>query len=130
MIEPELRHYEIRLLDLTGFRPNLFQCVSGGEEIRAEDQFFDAQQGGVICPRCAGKFPAARDISVQTLKFMRHLQRSSFQEAMRANPNPKERTDMEAVLRYYLTYLLERRLNSPEFIEEIRRQNAIRGSSQ
>jgi DNA repair protein RecO (recombination protein O) len=118
-----VRYYEIRMLDLTGFRPNLFECVSGGEEIRAENQFFDAQQGGVICPRCAGRFPGAREISMQTLKWLRHLQRSSFQEAMRATPTPKERAEMEATLRYYLTYLLERRMNSPEFLEEVRRQH-------
>ena len=124
-----VRCYEIRMLDLTGFRPNLFECVSGGETIRAEDQFFDAQQGGVICPRCASKFPGAIEISMETLKFLRHLQRSSFAEAMRANPGPKERGQMEAVLRYYLTYLLERRMNSPEFLEEIRRQAKPKGSS-
>ena len=117
-----MRYYEIRMLDLTGFRPNLFECVSGGEEIRAEAQYFDAQQGGVICPKCAVKFPAAREISMHTLKFLRHLQRSTFQEAMRANPSPQERAEMEATLRYYVSYLLERRMNSPQFIEEVRRQ--------
>lgn len=117
-----VRYYEIRLLDLAGFRPQLFECVSCKREIRAEDQYFDASQGGVVCPRCAGRFAAASAISTDGLRFLRHLQRSSFQEAMRAAPNAVHRAELEHILRHYLTYLLERRLNSPEFLEEIRRQ--------
>ena len=30
---------------------------------------------------------------------------------------------MEALLSYYLTYLLERRLNSPAFLNEVRRDS-------
>jgi DNA repair protein RecO (recombination protein O) len=116
-----VRYYEIRLLDLTGFRPDLFHCVSCQNEIQPEDQFFDALQGGVVCPRCAGRFPTAREVNRETLKWLRHLQRSSWAEAARAHPNASQRAEMEHLLSYYLTYLLERRLNSPEFLEEIRR---------
>src|SRR5262245_9797029 len=47
-----LRYYEMRLLDQLGFRPQLFECVNCGREIKAEDQFFSFRAGGVICPRC------------------------------------------------------------------------------
>ncbi|MBI4928841.1 MAG: DNA repair protein RecO [Anaerolineae bacterium] len=119
-----VRYFEIRLLDETGYRPQLFQCVGCGSEIRAEDQFFDALQGGVVCPRCRERFPAARPVSKDTLRFLRHLQRSNFTEAQRANPNPAQRAELESLLRYNLTYLLERRLNSPEFLAEVRRDLA------
>lgn len=115
-----VRYYELRLLDLAGFRPELFQCVGCREEIRAEDQYFDANAGGVVCPRCAQRFPAARPASREALRFLRHLQRSSFQEARRADPPPAVRAEMENLLNYYLTYLLERRLNAPHFIAEMR----------
>jgi DNA repair protein RecO (recombination protein O) len=75
----------------------------------------------VVCPRCAGRFPTAREVNRETLKWLRHLQRSSWAEAARAHPNASQRAEMEHLLSYYLTYLLERRLNSPEFLEEIRR---------
>lgn len=117
-----VRYFEIRLLDLTGFRPELFKCVICGEVIRPENQFFDVLQGGVICPRCAPRFTGARELSMEALKYLRHLQRSAYSEAMRANPGAGERAEMESLLRYYLTYLLERRLNSPEFLEEVRGQ--------
>ena len=115
-----VRYYEIRLLDLVGFRPELFHCVGCREEIRAEDQYFDANAGGAVCPRCAPRHPAARPVSREALRFLRHLQRSSFAEAQRAVPPAGVRAEMENLLNYYLTYLLERRLNTPHFIAEAR----------
>ena len=47
-----LRFYELRLLDLMGFRPQLFQCALCEGEILAEDQFFSPENGGVLCPKC------------------------------------------------------------------------------
>ncbi len=116
-----VRYYEIRLLDFLGFRPELNVCVRCGEAIKPEDQFFDADQGGVLCPRCGAGVPVARPVSMQTLKFLRHFQRSTFHEASRAPFTPAIRREMESLLNYNLTYLLERRLNTPSFLHEVRK---------
>ncbi len=117
-----LRYYEMRLLDLLGFRPLLFECASCGEEITARDQFFSADLGGVLCPKCRFKGQTQREVSVEALRFMRHVQRSTFKEALRASPPAPVKQEMEALMNYYLTYLLERGLNSPEFLKQIRKQ--------
>lgn len=121
---PAVRYFEIRLLDLLGFRPELNNCVRCGNEIKAEDQFFDAGQGGVLCPRCGNGVQTARPVSVNTLKFLRHYQRSTFREASRAELSPAVRRDMESLLNFYLTFLLERKLNAPAFLREVRRDHA------
>jgi DNA repair protein RecO (recombination protein O) len=116
-----VRYYEIRLLDLLGFRPELTNCVRCGAPIQAENQFFDADLGGVLCPRCGANVPTAHPISMPVLKFLRHFQRSTFHEASRATLSEPARHEVETLLNYYLTYLLERRLNSPSFLHEVRR---------
>jgi DNA repair protein RecO (recombination protein O) len=118
---PAVRYYEIRLLDLLGFRPELTNCVRCGSQIKAEDQFFDAELGGVLCPRCGANVATARGISMLALKYLRHFQRSTFREASRATLTPGVKREVESLLSYYLTYLLERRLNSPLFLHEVRR---------
>lgn len=118
-----VRYYEIRLLDLMGFRPELTFCVRCESEIKAEDQFFDAAMGGVLCPRCGPSVPTARPVSMRALKVMRHYQRSTFQEATRAELIPSVRRELESLLNHYLTFLLERRLNSPAFLQEVRRDH-------
>jgi len=55
------------------------------------------------------------------LKYLRHLQRSTYAEAARADPSEPVRREMESLLQQYLTYLLERRLNTPQFLREVRR---------
>ena len=61
---------------------------------------------------------------MNALRYLRHLQRSTYTEARRARPNPAITTEMERILRDYLTYILEARLNSPEFIRQVR-QNLL-----
>ena len=117
---PAVRYYEIRLLDLLGFRPDLQQCARCGEAIKPEDQFFDVTLGGVLCPRCGPGVATARPISMHALRFLRHYQRSTFQEASRLEATPGVRREVESLLNHYLTYWLERRLNTPAFLREVR----------
>jgi len=116
-----VRFFEIHTLDLVGFRPELFRCVGCGAEIKPEDQFFDAGMGGVLCPDCGVKANTSQPVSLEGLKFMRHLQRSSYREAARAIIPDGVRREMESLLQRYITYLLERSLNSPEFLQKVRR---------
>jgi DNA repair protein RecO (recombination protein O) len=114
-----IRFFEMRLLDLVGFRPMLFECAKCRKEIVAEDQFFSAEQGGVLCPNCGARTESARLISTDALRFMRHFQRSSYSQTLKVNPSQKTRLEIETLLHHYLTFLLERGLNTPEFQKQI-----------
>jgi len=118
-----VRYYEMRLLDFLGFRPQLFECANCGREIKAEDQFFSFLSGGVICPRCGRGLPNLTSISVDALKYLRHFQRSSYVESKHARPTPEVQDEVEVLMQGYFTYLLERELNSPGFIKNVRGQN-------
>jgi DNA repair protein RecO (recombination protein O) len=115
-----IRYYEMRLLDHVGFRPQLFECTNCGRAIQPEDQFFSFSAGGVICPRCGKGLPHLNRISVETLKYLRHFQRSSYAEATRARPSSEVRQEAESLMQGYFTYLLERELNTPGFLRKIR----------
>ena len=114
-----IRYYEVHLLDHLGFRPQLFECANCREEIEAVDQFFSAAQGGVICPRCGAGLPGVWNVSVEALKYLRHFQRSSYAETQRARPSPQVRDEVEALMQHYVTYLLERGLNTPKFLRQV-----------
>ena len=122
--EPPLvvRYYEIRLLDLLGFRPHLFQCANCENEIKPEDQYFSSALGGVLCPNCGRGRSGVRPVSTSALKYLRHFQRSSYAEARRAQVDPAVAREMEVLMQHYLTHLLERSLNSPAFLRRVRNQ--------
>jgi DNA repair protein RecO (recombination protein O) len=125
-----VRYYEMRFLDFLGFRPQLFECANCGREILPEDQFFSFTAGGVICPRCGRGLSHLASISVETLKYLRHFQRSSYREASRARASLEARAEQgrsiqkeaETLMQSYFTYLLERELNTPGFLKSVREQ--------
>jgi DNA repair protein RecO (recombination protein O) len=120
-IEPwlVLRYYEMRLLDSLGFRPQLFTCSHCQREIMPEDQYFSASAGGVICPRCGNGLPGLWPVSMGALKYLRHFQRSNFNDAARAQPTLAEQREIETLMQANLTYLLERGLNTPGFLKRM-----------
>jgi DNA repair protein RecO (recombination protein O) len=115
-----IRYYEMRLLDYLGFRPQLFECANCRREILPEDQYFSFAAGGVICPNCGRGIPRLKPISVDTLKYLRHFQRSKYAEVARAQPSAQVRAEAEALMQGYFTFLLERELNTPGFLKKIR----------
>jgi len=116
------RYFEIRLLDYVGFRPQLRVCTQCEAEIKAENQYFSALHGGVVCPKCGQRDPSIRPISMQALKYLRYFQRSSYRDAARAAIPAVVYAEMETLIQYYLTYNLERGLNSPSFLRRVRRE--------
>jgi DNA repair protein RecO (recombination protein O) len=115
-----IRYFEMHLLDLLGYRPELTNCVNCDSLIRAEDQFFSISLGGVVCPRCGPRMQDARSISMDTLKYLRHFQRSSYRDATRAKISPELNRELEQFMQRYITYLLERNLNTPAFISRVK----------
>ena len=110
----------MRLLDSVGFRPQLFQCANCNKEILPADQFFSFTAGGVICPNCGQGLPNLKRISIETLKYLRHFQRSSYRDASRAKPSFEVQKEAETLMQAYFTYLLERELNTPGFIKKVK----------
>ena len=115
-----VHYYELRLLDLVGFRPQLFECVDCGKPIRAEDQYFSPLAGGVACPRCGKARPEAWPVSQDTLRYFRHLQRSTWDQVEELTIPESVEPVLGDLIQRYISYILERKLNTPEFLREIK----------
>lgn len=116
-----VRYYEIRLLDLVGFRPELNECVISREPVRAEDQYFSYVEGGVVRPEHAVHTASIIPVPMVTLKLLRHMQRSSYEHVKSLKISPALHNDVERVMLGYITFLLEQRLQSVDFIQRLRR---------
>lgn len=119
-----LHYAEMHMLDLFGFRPELFYCVKCSRPIQAEDQFFSADLGGVVCPACEAGQSGLRPVKMETLKYLRHLQRSNWPQARKAQIEKGIRQSLDALMQHYITYVLERSLNTPDFLRQIRKNSA------
>ena len=123
------RYYELQLLSLAGFQPELRQCVAGGEKIVAEDQFFSPEEGGVVCSHCGPAAPGRVRISLSALKLLRYFQAHDYRAALVVKVRPAVQAELEHLLLLYITHLLERQLKSVEFLKLIRREIAFDTSS-
>lgn len=114
-----VHYYEVQLMDLLGFKPQLQVCAACGEKIKPEDQFFSAKLGGVLCPNSLSADPSAWKVSLAALKYMRHLQRSSWGK-LKTLVIPQEiEPELASLLERYLTYLLEYGLRTPGFLKAV-----------
>jgi DNA repair protein RecO (recombination protein O) len=115
-----VRYFEVRLLDVLGYRPELKNCVVTGEEILPQNQYFSAALGGVVSPEASKTLSGVVPVSVEALKYLRHFQRSSFADAILARPEDQTYHELEILMQHYLTYTLERGLNTPSFLRKVR----------
>ena len=125
------RYYELHLLGLAGYQPQLRRCVACGRELAAEDQFFSAMEGGVVCPACAeerarrGAVTAPRlPLSLAALKLLRFMQANPYAKVAALSVSARTQTEVEFLLARYITETLERQLKSVEFLKLIRRGEA------
>ncbi|MBN1287446.1 MAG: DNA repair protein RecO [Anaerolineae bacterium] len=120
-VDPRLvaRFYELHLLTWVGYRPELFACVRGGEEIDAQDQYFSYADGGAVCPRHGGR--SMTPVSLGALKVLRYLQTRDFAAVRGLTLRPETHAEVERVIHGYITYLLEQRLQSADFLRHLRR---------
>jgi len=114
-----LRFFELRLLDRAGFRPDLTNCVGCGKKITAQNQYFSTVQGGVLCPACGELHNYARKVSMNTLRFLRHFQRSAFLDIVDISIPSAAQAEMAALMNNYISSVVERKLNTPDFIKQV-----------
>jgi DNA repair protein RecO (recombination protein O) len=129
------RYFELHLLSMAGYQPQLQRCIICRRELEPEDQFFSPGEGGVICPRCAAaaaKAPAGSTpqrvglapLSLNALKVLRFIQASPYGKVAALSVSARTQAEVEYLLARYITILLERQLKSVEFLKLIRREEA------
>lgn len=120
-IQRAVRYYELQLLDAVGFRPELTECVVTREEVEPVDQYFSFADGGVVAPGSQHLALATVPISLNALKVLRHMQRSSYEQVASLSIRPNLHADLERIMLGYIQYTLENRLQSVDFIQRLRR---------
>ncbi len=121
-LDRTIRYYELRLLDLAGFRPQLFRCAACETEIRPEVNYMRPASGGVLCPRCGAELGGAEPISLNALKVLRYFQTRDYATCRQVQISAPVHREVEKVLYRHIVYHLERQLKSTAFLDLLRHQ--------
>ena len=121
-VDLTLRHYEMKLLNHSGFRPELGRCLGCEQALQPVQNFFSPVAGGTYCASCGAGAAGSRALSVNGLKVLRLLQRASYKEVEGLNLPPALAEEVERHLRRYIVCVLERDVNAAAFVERLRRE--------
>ena len=123
-LDRAMRFYELRLLGYVGFRPQLFSCAACQKEIEPVVNYFSAERGGVLCPRCGPEQSGAEPISLNALKVLRFFQTREHATCRQVSISAGVHREVERTLYRHIVYHLERQLKSTQFLELLRRQRS------
>ena len=117
--EPALlaRHFELRLLDLVGYRPELKRCVACGAAHEPGPAIFCHSEGGLRCRRCSSG--AGTEVSLAAFKVLRFLQGQEYEAVRTLRLRHETLREVEHLLRRYLGSILERNLRSVPFLSRV-----------
>jgi DNA repair protein RecO (recombination protein O) len=116
------RYYEVHLMGLVGYQPQLFFCGGCKKALEPEVNYLSAADGSVYCPRCGSNRTGTVELSVNALKVLRFLQSREWATCRLLQLSSATHTEVEQTMYHYMTYHLERKLKSVDFIHRLRRQ--------
>jgi|CXWL01.1.fsa_nt_gi DNA repair protein RecO (recombination protein O) len=128
-IDTPVRFFEMALLDVLGYCPELDECVTCRERLRAVTNYWTAGGGGVVCPKCRREEASVRPISVNALKVLRVLLHGKWSDAALVAIDPDLAVELERAMLEYVRWVLERDVRSAAFIDTVRRPRARRPRS-
>ncbi len=121
------RFFEMQLLALAGFQPQVFFCAEQGEPLQevAPDEFYgwSPASGGVLCPTHAAGHGDSSRLSLNALKILRYAQRSAYAAFTALAVRETTLSELEQVMLRYIQFVLERKVKSVEFLNLLRRED-------
>lgn len=115
-----LRWFDLHLLNVTGFQPQLFVCLSCEDDLQPTINYLSLSEGGVFCPRCAVQRNDVEALELDVFKVLRYLQRSPWSDVAGLQVRPHIHQQVESVLYRYLLQVLEHHLKSTDFLRKLR----------
>ena len=117
---PLLRHFELRLLTISGFGPELYRCVYCREDLQPARHTFCHDDSGVVCSRCRHESGGALTVlSVRAMKALRYLDRQPLAHALALELADRTWAEVGRVLGAQLRHVAERDIRSADFMRRL-----------
>jgi DNA repair protein RecO (recombination protein O) len=119
------RAFEIRLLSLTGFGPELACCVSCRQPVGLTGPpALSPKAGGAVCAECRKGYTDALGLSAGTLQMLRRLGEGDLRRVLTLRPNPPTRRELKQIMARTVAFHLGRMPRSLGLLEGLQRTDA------
>ncbi|MFZ5352872.1 MAG: DNA repair protein RecO [Bacillota bacterium] len=114
--------YQLKLMDISGFRPNISRCVNCKKK---EDSYgrFSTMLGGVLCSSCSELDSEALRISPGTLEFAKILLNTQISRLNTLKIDNTIFNELDKITREFVRSHLEKDFKSLSFLDEIKDSN-------
>jgi DNA repair protein RecO (recombination protein O) len=109
--------YEMRILELAGYAPELSECVSCGN--RVAPFRLSAYQGGLLCSRCTGRDPAAIPLGEGACKLLRLFKGMDMRRLGNIQVRPETKLELKESMRALMDTQLGIKLKSRHFLDQL-----------
>jgi DNA repair protein RecO (recombination protein O) len=116
------RWFESGLADALGVRPELDRCVECARVHEEHDVFrWVPALGGVLCGAHPSPPAESTTLSLAALKLLKAYRRLDVEALAALRLPPEVEAEVEAAMRRYTRFILEREARSLAFVDEVRR---------
>lgn len=115
-----MRWFELQLLAINGYQPELFRCLTSGEALKEEVNYLSIAEGGVYSPEFGANREDVERLEPDVLKILRHFQRNSWIDVYKLSMRDQSIARIENILYRLILSILERQLKSVDFLRKLR----------
>ncbi|MBD2869492.1 DNA repair protein RecO [Paenibacillus arenilitoris] len=109
--------YEMRILDLSGYAPELDECVSCGNRVGPFK--LSAHGGGILCGRCTGKDTGAIPLGEGAYKLLKLFRRMDMRRLGSIQVKPETKAELKLCMRKLMDTHLGLQLKSRSFLDQL-----------
>ncbi len=107
--------FELRLMRILGYEPEIARCVACGGELGAASRFSPGL-GGALCPQCLFRDPGAVPVSAGTLALLAHLEETPWERLRMVEFGPWA-SELRSLLWAFIAFRGEGTLKTREFLD-------------
>ncbi|HZK34229.1 MAG TPA: DNA repair protein RecO [Bacillota bacterium] len=113
--------YELKLLDILGYRPSIEKCIICDQD-RQESTYFSIR-GGTVCSKCSSK-STGFDIDMTTLQAMGLILKMDISRIANLKLNSRVRVELNEIMPAYINDKLDKQYPSRDYINTLFKQQA------
>ena len=112
--------FELKLLNLLGFLPEIKNCVKCGKNISKDNNYFDFTSGGFICSDCDNDSKSySYQVDGEIVSLISKIFKGDTKALTGLNIENKQGLIIKEIIDRYVFFLINKKIKSSEFLEKI-----------
>jgi DNA repair protein RecO (recombination protein O) len=122
--EEQLRLFEIRMLSLFGYRPNMAKCnlcKKNWEDLKeVPEVFFSLEKGALVCEKCSKTWDHLIPFSLGTARLIEKVSQMELPKIQRLKFTHQSLSESREILPRFISYQIGKELKSLKTLREIK----------